>query len=233
MERRLTVRTLMTVLVSLAVANFLAIGGFVGWLAASDRLDLDRLERIREMLSETRGEEQERLDIERREAERRAEEEAESARSALPPLNAGELLDALREHEEAARLRVARMEREAEDLRRALRREREELDQRITAFEEEKAAFDAMRRRLVEAEGDTQFQQAVALYEALPAAKAQEMLQTLIDEGKTDQVVDYLNAMDTRTARKIVERFEDPAVAADLLERLRVRGLQASAAEDP
>jgi len=234
MDGRLTaVRIFMTVLISLAVANFLAIGGFVGWLAATDRLDLERLEEIRTILAETRADEAARLEAEDQEATRVAQQQAEDAKNALPPLNAGELLDALQEHEEAAQLRVARMEREAADLRRALERERDELDRRVAAFEQEKAQFDAMRQRLAEVEGDGQFQQALALYKALPAAKAQEMLQTLIDEGRVDQVVDYLNAMDTRTARKIVERFEDPAVAADLLERLRVRGLQASAAEDP
>ncbi|MEC9374314.1 MAG: hypothetical protein VYC34_10740, partial [Planctomycetota bacterium] len=87
--------------------------------------------------------------------------------------------------------------------------------------------------RIIEQEEDEQFQRTVLLYESLQPQRAQEMMATLIQDGDSDQVVAYLNAMQPRAAKKIIEKFPDPIVAADLLERLRTRGLQAAAPEEP
>ena len=89
-----------------------------------------------------------------------------------------------------------------------------------------------MRQRLTSIEAGEQFKKTVTLYEGLSADKAQAIMETLLNDGKVDQVVSYLNAMQSRAAKKIIEKFDDPTVAADLLERLRTRGIQASAPEE-
>ncbi|MFT3686204.1 MAG: hypothetical protein QM783_14990 [Phycisphaerales bacterium] len=58
----------------LAIANLLAIGGFVGWLAATDRLSVDRLRTLRESWKTTVAEE--------KEAEAKAAVESEAAKKA-------------------------------------------------------------------------------------------------------------------------------------------------------
>jgi hypothetical protein len=51
-----------------------------------------------------------------------------------------------------------------------------------------------------------------------------------VDNTGTDQVVAYLNAMEDRTRTKIITEFQkqDPALAAELLERLRTRATLAA-----
>lgn len=226
-------RSLWTVISCLAVAHILAVAGFVLWLRSSDRLDMVRLERIREVLAPTRAEESVRLAEASAERQRQAAVVAKAAYDAEPPVRAGEQVLERHEAEEVQQARLERVRREVEDLRRTLALERADLDARTTAFEKKVSAFEAMRKLLAEHEGDEQFRKAVELYGALPAAKAQELLQTLVDEGKTDQVVAYLNRMEPRAAKKIIEKFPDPKLAADLLERLRTLGVEARSTESP
>ena len=46
-------KALITGLIVIAVANLLAIGGFVGWLVQSDRLDMERVRELRQKVSVT------------------------------------------------------------------------------------------------------------------------------------------------------------------------------------
>lgn len=59
------------------------------------------------------------------------------------------------------------------------------------------------------------------------------MLQALIETGKKEQAVAYLNAMSSRNASRVMAEFRarDPMLTADLLERLRVFGI-VSAGDD-
>lgn len=222
-------RALWTIVTTVALANLLAIGGFVGWLVASDRLGLERLEEIREMLSETRQAEEARLEEERLEQERIEAEEEAARREALPPLTAGDRLLLTSESAEATRQRLERMRREIEDLQRTIRAEADRLDERTSAFEEERDAFYAMRDRIAAIEGDEQFKKTVTLLEGLQPTRASEMLLELVEQGEPEQAIAYLDALQSRTASKILAAIDDPAVAADLLERLRVYGLEARA----
>ncbi|MEY3022983.1 MAG: hypothetical protein RIS86_2181, partial [Planctomycetota bacterium] len=62
-------KTLLRLVLVLAIANLFAFGGFVGWLVGSGRLDAARLERLRAMLAETVAEENARLAREQEELE--------------------------------------------------------------------------------------------------------------------------------------------------------------------
>lgn len=223
------IRSLWTVITTVALANLLAVGAFVGWLVTTDRLDADRLESIRETLSETVQAEQTRLADEAREQERLEAEADAARRAALPPLTAGDRLLLAEESEEAVRQRLERMRREMEDLQRTIRAEANRLDERTASFDAERAAFEQMRDRIAAIEGDEQFKKTVTLLEGLPPARASEMLLEIINQGDPEQATAYLNAMQQRTASKILASIGDAALAADLLERLRVYGLEARA----
>ena len=51
-------KTLLKLVLVLAVANLLAVAGFVGWLFASGRVDGDRVTRVRDIFRPTIAEEQ-------------------------------------------------------------------------------------------------------------------------------------------------------------------------------
>lgn len=217
---------------TLALANFLAMVGLVGWLKATDRLDASRIATVREMFSTTVSAERAAADAAKAAEDAAARKQEEAAIAGTPPLSASEAMGTERVQSEQQRQHVERLRREVEDLQRSLARERDELDEQWGQLRAERAAFQAMREQLAALEGSAQFERALRLYESLRPEQTQALLQELITAGNIEQVVSYLNAMQTRTASKVLAEFQDPRVAADLLERLRTRGLEARVSED-
>lgn len=221
-------RSLWTIITVLALANLLAILGFVGWLKMNDRLSADRVERIRVMLAETVAAEQSRSAEDAKKAEDSAAVAAAERDAAQPPINAESRIELARGEDEIVRLRAERVQRENSDLTKTLLSERAELDRQMAEFKKERDEFNRMRDELAKQEGGEQFEKAVKLYQSVKPTQAKDMMKTLITKGETEQVVSYLNAIPPRTASKIVGAFhtDDPTLAADLLERLRKRGLE-------
>lgn len=218
---------------ALAVANLLGLLGFVGFLAATNRLDAARVESVRRLLGETVAERQAREAVEKAAASDAAVVEARLAQEGMAPRTAAERIEGADEVDATARQRVDRLRREVEDLQRTLTRGKAELEAGWAKLDADRKAFEEMRQRIASLEGSEQFEKALRLYESLKPQQAQALLQQLINQGEIDQAVGYLNAMQTRTASKALAEFKDPAVAADLLERLRTRGLEARGKAQP
>jgi len=226
-------RSIWTVVSILAVANLLAMGGFVGWLVMTDRLNEDRVERIRTMLAETTEEEAARLAKEKAAAEAAAQAAAAEAASSVLPLGVEQSVQVKLDLSEVDRERLRRTDREVADLRRAFEAEQLALEEERERFRKEKAAYEAWRREIAETEGDDQFQKTLSVYEGLKPDKAGEGLTALLADGMRDQVVTYLSAMEERQRVKIMDEFvqRDPALAAELLEDLRRHGVEMPAAQ--
>ncbi len=224
-----------------AIANVLALLGFGGWLKVSDRLSIERVRAVREVFVETVGDQvsrEEKEEKERAEAQRLAELAAIEAAGG-EPIRASTRLVMLDELEQRGSARLARMQREMDILKRMLAEQQQRLDADIVALKRDRAAFDAERERITQIEGDDQFKVAVGAFSEVKSDMAKAMLaqimsgQTIDGSDGKAQVVSYLNAMDGDVRAKIIEEFadEDPALAADLLERLRTYGLIARAPE--
>ncbi|HYE62875.1 MAG TPA: hypothetical protein VD997_12840 [Phycisphaerales bacterium] len=247
-------KSLWTVLSVLAVANLVALMSFVGWLAKSDRLSMDRVRAVREVIAKP-------ISLERSELEQAAKEqeaanakaEAE-ARAGRPPLTAAEKLQARIEATEIDRQRIERLKREVADLQMQLAAEGQRLRDERAAFEAEKKQFDQVVASLNAGTSDAQFQktlkiltsakpqQAVTLLLQMlePAAPPPELTMVPVANGaeapqpapagpneqQIGAVVEYLDAMGDKQRAKIMESLTktDPKLAADLLERLRKRG---------
>ncbi len=220
-----------TIIVVLGLANVVALGGFVGWLGSSGRLSVDRLREIRAMLTETVADEQKRLDAEAEQAAAEAAA-ADDGMPDGPPRSASELVAMRLAATEVDMQRIERLRREVEDLQRKLRRDQAMLDEQSAAFAQEREEFRLMRERLAEIEGAEQFRKSVGVLESLKSADAKEMLDVLLTDGQNEQVVSYLNAMEERTRSRVMTEFVKDGqadLAADLLESLRQRGLEAVA----
>ena len=226
-------RPALTAIVLLLVLHLFAGAGFVGWLAATDRLSRERVERVVEMFSMTLEEEQQA----RAEAERLAEQEQAEAeqrayleRVADGPRTLTQRLDAVQRTDELSQHRLERVQRETADLRRQIARAQDLLDQRRAELEADREALAAAieRERLLREDAD--FQQAVDMYERLRPPQAKRMFQHLIEQGETRQVVDYLAAMQPRQAGRVLQQFQDDAQeieqGTELIERLRRRGVE-------
>lgn len=220
------IRSLWIAFSTLAVANLLALGGFFGWLNATDRLNRDRVQQIRQILAVTISAEQAEKQKQEAEAQAAAVKAAEEAKVGQTPLTAEQRLDGAAAKEEIETQNNRRVQRETADLLSTLVREREELDRQRAEFQQQVDAFAAMRKKIAEEEGSEQFQKAVQVYQSVKSSEARSMMSALIASNQKEQVVAYLDALSPRISSKIIAEFEkeDPALASDLIERLRNRG---------
>jgi hypothetical protein len=216
----------------LAAAHLLAVAGFFGWLAASGRIDAARLERLRELFAKPVAVEAK----ERREAEAKAAEAATDAelmqRLRELPLASADRSETGSRAEERIELGLRAFEDKTRRLREELRKDGENLEQQIRGFEERKAAWEASIAADKERETDEQFRKAVRLVESMPPKQARAWILELVKSGKTETAVAYLDAMTGAKASNLLKSFkgdDETKVATELLERLRMLGLESEA----
>lgn len=231
-------RALWTILSTIAVANLVAILAFVGWLRMTDRLNMERVKAVREVITPTLAQEAEKKKEEEEEAKVAAGVAKEKARREAPPLTAEATLAIRDQAAELERQKVRRLEREVADLTTALDLAKTQFVAAKAEIERERAEAKAA---LEAGESSPQFKKTVGVLEAVKPAEARNILaQMLLDgagtpgvgttvrptESGLKRVVGYLNAMQDRSRAKVISEFqkEDPALAADLLERLRAFG---------
>jgi hypothetical protein len=214
----------------LAIINLLAVAGLVGWLFSQGRIDRQRVLEMSEILGETSEARAERIEAARLEAE---------AANAPKPRTDGDIRstdqrnDARIELTMIDRERLERLQREVRDLQTQLRQQRQMLDRDWTKFEQEKADFQAMRERLYAIDGADYFKKSLAVLNGMKPADIRPVFNTMIGDGKTEEVISYLAAFDERHRAKVVTEFVqggEVELAAGLLESLRTRGLEPAVA---
>jgi len=208
-----------------AVLNLAGVGALAAWLVASDRLDEVRLREVRALFSET---------IRARDA--RLAEEAAAAAAPAPgpepevrPVTFERTLELVGQGAQMIEQRREELEKQGSQLRAALARERAALDAEREAFEARKLAFEAMIDRLRAIEGDEQFRKSLSLLEGVKADQAKAAVMELLAQGKREEVISYLDAMEERKRTKLFSEFisdGQEALAAELLEELRTRGVE-------
>lgn len=217
------------VITLIALANLIAIIGFVWWLHFSGRLDMGRVEAVREILSGTIAEEKAEEAAGAAEAEQAAIAAAEAELLSGPPVSATETLAIRLASSEIDLQRLQRLRREVNDLSETLSRERRLFDRGRSEFDAEREAFEAMRARIAEVEGDAQFRKAVEVLDSVKAGESKAILEELYGTDPV-QVVTYLDAMDSRARAGVIKEFNKDGqtdMAAGLLEALRLHGLEA------
>lgn len=228
------------ILVFLAL-NLIAVIAGIGWLFQSGRVNKDRVLELTQLFEEPVALEQARLA-----AQEKAAADAEAAKPKPLPefaLNSDERNLVRVELTQVDIARLERMKREVEDLQAILRQERAGLARERGQFEQEKTEFAAMRERLMELEGGKQFKKALNTLITMDAADAMTVLSQLLGrnnelldprDAKYEEVVSYLSAMDERARTAILTEFlnvGEEQLAADLLESVRLRGLETMTAD--
>lgn len=218
----------------LCVLHVLALLGGVGWLAATGRLSEERVKKAAELFRPTVAEAKKQREAAkvREDAEQHADRAEQAAgagtdEDAPAPQTAAEALADQRQRNELSLRRIERARAEVQRLRDQLQAGQQRLEQQQEALAEKRKAFDQRLERIEQKKNEEGFQRAVRLYESLPEDQVKNMFMSMIDEGNTEQVVAYLEAMQTRTAGKVLEAFETPeeiTQAVELTERLRQRG---------
>lgn len=214
-------KSIWTVVSFFAIVHLLALMLFLGWLWRSDRLDMDRVQELRELLAPTITEQAE---LEQEEVQRELEM-ADSQLTRLPSAEQVVRLTTLQDQEQKSAQRMkdesVMLARQFELLARNTEAERE-------AFEIDRQRWEDATRAERDRKTDEQFAQTVQQYESLPAKQCKNMLLELIGMGQQRQAVAYLDAMKPRAASKILKEFKSQAeivLATELLEDLRTFGL--------
>jgi flagellar motility protein MotE (MotC chaperone) len=231
-------RTAWNALSFLAVVHLLALLMFVGWLWRTDRLDAQRVQDVRALFAATTAERDAAAEAAAEQAQVVLQEEADQARRRNPPLPASRRVERLAEERQSE----SRAEHHLDLVRRQLL---QQFDIVALQIEAERDALTADREGFeqgVDAEQQRrlheQLTKAVKLLESLPPKQAKQKIIELVESGRIEQAVVYLNAMNQRSAGKVLAEFkteQENALATELLERIRtlgLRGAEASVSRD-
>jgi hypothetical protein len=222
-------KSFMKLVTVLALANLFAVAGFVGWLFASGRVNGERLARVRDIFRPSIQEEAQ-LAAEAAQRDESAARLAEdNARLRELPISSSEQIVAASRFTDRATLAMRALEEQQARLqgdlltREAAVKEREDALMRRQQEWERSISDDKVRQT------DEQFRKAVRLLESAPPKQGREWILELVRAGKIDTAVSYFDAMNPAKSAALLKAFKgegESKVATDLLERLRMLGLE-------
>ena len=224
-------RAIWTAISILLLIHILMLAGFLLWLHGNDRLDGERIDRIQQMLSLTIEEEkaqEEQAKILEEEAQKQAADLARLESVSDGPVSLADRLAAQQEKDEIALLRLDRLQKDIQNLQGQLALTKRQLAQEQETLETQQKAFEQAVEEQAQLDTDAGFQQTVQMYEKLKPKQVKQMFQDLLNQGQSEQVVDYLAAMQLRKASAVLKEFKSPheiSQATNLLQRLRERGI--------
>lgn len=224
-------KALIQSITTLAVLHMLALIGLVGWLYADGRIDDQRVRDVIDRFSVTIEQEEKASAAEEAKVAEVTRQALEAERISAVAAGTRTMEDRVRAEKEAdeiADMREHRMQREIEDLRRLLTNAENIISAKTAELDDARSQF---TKELEDAQGlksDQDFQLAVTWLESVKAKSAKQMMQNLMGEGKLDQAVSYLAAMDPRKASSVLDQFktdEELEQATVIIEQLRQRGV--------
>ncbi len=231
-------RSLMIIVITVLVVNFLAMMGFAGWLLGTDRVDRERLvaavDLFRPTLAEEAAQDEAAAEAES-DAQKVVDHNAYLASVSEGPLTINDRLRANAMANEMATQRVHKLQREIDDLKSHLDRVKGELKEQKLALDDERRKFRANVDREVKLRQDESFLNAVKMYEQLKPRQAKQLFQTMLDEveairgqanaaesprqrktlddqaeAKMTELIDYLATMQKRKSAAILREFKAP-----------------------
>jgi hypothetical protein len=212
-------KRLFSVLMLTLAINFLALAGGVGYLFQTGKLDKAKVAKVKEIVFAP--------------AAPAATTQPTTAPSTTPGkmdlatimANRGggsaiEQVEFLRRTFDAQVLELDRRQRELADLRRQVDLANQKLAQDRAALDKREKDLAAREAEAQKLQDDNGFQSSLSIYNALPPRQVKTIFMTL-NETTVQQ---YLQAMDARTAGKIIKEFKTPdetAFIQRVLERIR------------
>ncbi len=224
-------RPVLTGLGVFAALNLAAIALLIAWLLSTGRMDGERFDRLRRLVSTPIETEREEIQLASRTLEESQRQAQERERLAIMPRSAAERLAEVEGALDQVQIRRRMMEEEARLLGKS-------LEERLALLREQHADLDRRERRFDEREAeiaaersDAQFRKTVQLLESAPPKQAKEWLLQLSATGRQGDAVRYLDSMSRFAASRVLRELksaEETARAADLLDALRRRDVDAA-----
>ena len=224
-------RTLWLAVSVLLLLHAMVVVGGVLWLWTSGRLNGERVGKVVEVFRPTLVREKEMEAEAKKVAEDAVEREAEMARLSQlgkGPLTPEDRLTTDQREDELLRQRLERLEREKQDLLRQIELAKDALTKQKGELDSQRESFNKELAEEVKRRGDRDFAMAVQMYEQLRPKQAKEMFQALMRQGKVEEVVGYLAAMQLRKSSAVLKEFktgEEIGQVTELVQHLRKRGV--------
>jgi flagellar motility protein MotE (MotC chaperone) len=215
------IKKLGQVLVLAFAINFLLIGGGVGYLVGTKKLDKPKVQAIKEILFPATQP--------ATPATQPAEGEGPTTQPILKledlltrqaGLSAAESVEFIQNTFDTKMAELDRRQRELDDLQRQVEIAKQQLSTDRGKVVEEKKSLDDQKQQSEKLASDKGFQDSLALYTSMPPKQVKSIFLTLSD----DTVVRYLQAMQPRQASKILKEFKTPdetSRAQKILEKMR------------
>jgi len=224
------VKLVWNLIVAFIIFNLLLAVGYVGWLYNTDYINSDRIDQVREIFNLTVAEEEAQVEEVRLLKEKHEQDRDQLARlesTGEGPTTLRDELDKATRADQTAIERINLFNQQNQALREEMARFQADHNRRVEELDAQRAAFEQWIQDRAEQTKDENFLQVVSLYETQAPKQTKQAFQTLMSQGQTDQVVEYLAAMSPRKAGKVLAQFKSPQEvpqAASLLEKLRQRG---------
>ena len=209
-------KKLFDTLVLLLAINFLAVAGAAGWLAQSGHLDKPRIEAIKEIMFP-------KPPVEAPATQPAAPEGPPPASQGLQQLLAKHALghssadqaEFAQQTLDVTMAQLDRREREVADREQQVARANDRLAEDRKSLEADRQKLADQGKQADKLKSDQGFQDTLNLYNTMPAKQVKGIFMSM-DESSA---AEYLDAMQPRTATKILKEFKSPA-DADRLKRI-------------
>ena len=200
-------KKLFAVLVLTLAMNFLAAAGAIGWLFQSGHLDRPRVQAIKDVVfpatQPTAPTTQPAKSDEPRSASRQLDDLLSKT---LGNHTAADQVEMIRQRYDQSMAQLDVRQRQIEDLQRQVTEARQKLVEDRKALDADQQTLAERQKQAERLASDKGFQDTLALYTSMQSKQVKTIFMTLGDQT----VADYLDAMEPRTASKIIKEFKTP-----------------------
>jgi hypothetical protein len=217
-------KKLLTVLMLTLALNFLAVAGGVGWLWNSKHLDHDKVDAIKQILfppPATAPSTQ--PDATVADATTQPTLRLEELLAKESGHSAGEQVEFIQRTFDTQMAELDRRERELADLKRQTDLAQSQITRDRAALQAQQQALDAAKQQQAALASDKGFQDSLMLYNTMAPKQVKSIFMGLDDQT----VMNYLRAMQPRTAGKIIKEFKTQD-ETDRIQRILERMRQAA-----
>jgi hypothetical protein len=219
------VKKLFQVIILTLAMNFLLLAGGVGWLYRSGHLDRERIADVKKLLFPPPPE---------------AAPTTQPDPTTQPALrlddllvrasgrSAGEQVEFIQQTFDAQAAQLDRRERELADLQRQVDLAKQQMAHDRAKLAQDQQDLASRQTQESKLATDKGFQDSLQLYNSMPAKQVKQVFMTLGD----DVVQRYLEAMEPRTAAKIIREFKAPE-EVERIQRVLERMRQANSPNSP
>lgn len=212
-----------TVLMLTLALNFLAVSGGVGWLWSSRHLDRAKVDAIKQILFPPPATQPAVAVAITPDATTQPDLRLEELLAKESGHSATEQVEFIQRTFDTQMAQLDRRERELEDLKSQTELAQSQLTRDRAALEADRQALDSEKQQQSALAGDKGFQDSLSLYNSMGSKQVKNVFMGLDDPT----VMNYLRAMQPRTAAKIIKEFKTPDETERIqriLERMRQAG---------